>query len=475
MKKKTKTKKQTTSKPRVYDIPALIGKGYNEFWNFKGRFRVVKGSRNSKKSTNTAYWIVLNMKQYPLANTLVVHRYRNRLKETVFSQIMKVIVEYLHEEDEWKVNNTTLTITRIATGQEIRFAGMDEDKKQLSITVVHGFLCWLWIDEASEIETHDKFLTVWHSFRGEFPEGSGLFVQATLTFNPWHEFWVKDVFFDRCDRKLPTYDAEFAKDCLCLTRNHYCNEWASEADHKELEDLQYINPRRWRVECLGEWGVEGEIIYNNWKVIRVPAIGKEEMMRRLQCRLRGMRHVCGLDFGYEDPTALIEVYADLKSNQAWVFKEVVLEHACNRDIGKRLRDEYRKELIIADSADKKARAELRRYYGFTNIAGSRKGPDSVADGIQFVKGFKHLYIFADCPRTIHEIQNYCYERDKTTGELTQKPVDKDNHCMDAMRYALSHIARGSGFRIGRINQQKKQMQRRFGNMTEESASAALTT
>ena len=56
------------------NIANKVGKGYKEFWNFKGRYRVVKGSRGSKKSTTISMWIIYNMMKYPLSNTLVVRK-----------------------------------------------------------------------------------------------------------------------------------------------------------------------------------------------------------------------------------------------------------------------------------------------------------------------------------------------------------------------------------------------------------------
>ncbi len=70
---------------KVY-LPDVVGKGYGKFWNWKGRYRVVKGSRASKKSTTTALNIICRMIEYPLANTLVVRKTASTLKDSCFAQ-----------------------------------------------------------------------------------------------------------------------------------------------------------------------------------------------------------------------------------------------------------------------------------------------------------------------------------------------------------------------------------------------------
>ena len=69
------------------NLPNKIGKGYKEFWNCKKRYRVVKGSRGSKKSTTTSMWIIYNMMKYPLANTLVIRRIFNTHKDSTYTQL----------------------------------------------------------------------------------------------------------------------------------------------------------------------------------------------------------------------------------------------------------------------------------------------------------------------------------------------------------------------------------------------------
>lgn len=67
-------------------LPDLIGKGYGAYWKWKGRYRVCKGSRASKKSKTTALWYIVNMMKYPDANLLVVRKVFRTLKDSCFTE-----------------------------------------------------------------------------------------------------------------------------------------------------------------------------------------------------------------------------------------------------------------------------------------------------------------------------------------------------------------------------------------------------
>ena len=70
-------------------VSEIIGKNQNDFWNFKGRYRCVKGGRGSKKSTNTANYYIFNLLKYPEANLLCVRRYFTNLKDSCFAELKK--------------------------------------------------------------------------------------------------------------------------------------------------------------------------------------------------------------------------------------------------------------------------------------------------------------------------------------------------------------------------------------------------
>lgn len=128
---------------RVY-LPDIIGKGYKEIWNFKGRYRVIKGSRGSKKSKTTALWIIYNMMKYKGANTLVVRKVFRTLKNSCYSDL-KWACDRLQVKHLWEFKTNPMEITYKPTGQQILFRGFDDPLKITSISVSNGSLCWAWI------------------------------------------------------------------------------------------------------------------------------------------------------------------------------------------------------------------------------------------------------------------------------------------------------------------------------------------
>ena len=215
------------------NISTLIGKGYNEFWNFQGRYRVVKGSRASKKSKTVAYWIILNMMNpaYQLANTLIIRKTERTLKDSCYSELLWVI-HHLKLEKFWKATRNPLEMIYIKTGQKILFRGLDDPLKLASISVPVGYLCWIWIEEAYEITNEQDFLMIDESIRGELPPP--LFHQFTITFNPWtSSHWLKARFFDTPNSNT-----------LAMTTTYHVNEWLDQEYITMLENLKYTNPRR---------------------------------------------------------------------------------------------------------------------------------------------------------------------------------------------------------------------------------------
>ena len=126
-------------------LKKAVGKGYNRFWKFKGRYRVVKGSRASKKSKTAALWFITNMMKHPGANTLVVRKTFRTLKDSCFTEL-KWAINRLGVSEYWKVTESPLELEYLPTGQKIYFRGLDDPLKVTSITVEKGSLCWMWIN-----------------------------------------------------------------------------------------------------------------------------------------------------------------------------------------------------------------------------------------------------------------------------------------------------------------------------------------
>ena len=404
-----------------------MGKGYKDYWNFKGRYRVCKGSRASKKSKTTALWYIVNMMKYRSANLLVVRKVFRTLKDSCFTEL-KWAINRLGVQAYWDIKESPLEMTYKPTGQKIYFRGLDDPLKVTSITFENGVLCWLWLEEAYEVMNETDFDMLDESIRGEVP--AGLFKQITLTFNPWNEkHWLKKRFFDVKDNP----------DIMAKTTNYLCNEWLDSADLRVFEQMKKNNPRRYKVAGLGDWGIVEGLIYENWEEKAFDIHSDEFISQHAN-----IKSAFGLDFGYtNDPTALFCGLVDLEKAEIYVFDELYKKALTNKAIYQNIYSMgYVKEKIRADSAEPKSIDELREL-GIYNIIAARKGRDSVNNGIQYIQGFK-IYIHPKCVNFLTEIGNYTWDTDKTGAKLN-KPIDDFNHLLDAMRYALEDFLLGKTF------------------------------
>lgn len=418
--------KTTSSGKRMISLPEYVGKGYGTYWKWKGRYRVCKGSRASKKSKTTALWYIVNLMKYPDANLLVVRKVFRTLKDSCFTEL-KWAINRMGVQDHWEIKESPLEMTYKPTGQKIYFRGLDDPLKVTSITVEHGYLCWMWIEEAYEIGNKNDFNMLDESIRGAIPPETGLFKQITLTFNPWNEHhWIKKRFFDDPDDET-----------LAMTTNYLCNEWLDEADRRVFETMRLNNPRRYRVAGLGDWGIVDGLIFENWEE---KAFDIDEVRR-----LAGVKSAFGLDFGYtNDPSALFCGLVDISSKTIWVFDEMYKHGMSNERIAAEVTAMgYRKERIRAEAAEPKS---IDRLYdlGLCHIQQARKGKDSVNSGIDFLQDF-HIIVHPRCVNFITEISNYTWDTDTKTGKRLNKPIDDFNHLMDAMRYAMEDFSGSAAF------------------------------
>lgn len=371
----------------VISLKEIVGEGYSDFWHFKGRYRVCKGSRASKKSKTTALNLIVRMIEYPLANILVVRKVYSTLKDSCYTELCWAI-HRLKMDNFFECKTSPLEIMYIPTGQKIYFRGLDDPLKITSITVKTGSLCWLWIEEAYEITNEDDFNMLDESIRGSVDKS--IFKQITITLNPWNErHWIKARFFDVIDSNI-----------MAKSTNYMCNEWLDESDLKVFEDMKKNNPRRYRV--------------------------------------------AGLDFGYtNDPTALFCGFINTEKKEVYVFDELYKKGMSNEAIYEAVVEMgYKKEKIRADSAEPKSIDRLRTL-GLKGIRPARKGKDSINNGIDFLQDYK-IYVSPKCQNFITEISNYTWDKD-LNGKMLNKPVDSFNHLMDAMRYAVEEISNGEMF------------------------------
>lgn len=412
-------------------LPDVVGSGYRAFWTCRKRYRVVKGGKASKKSSTAALWFIYHMMRLPGSNLLVVRQVYRTHTDSTFAQL-KWAIRRLCVEHLWESRTSPLELRYRPTGQKILFRGLDSVDKLASAMVEKGTLCWVWIEEAFEIAREADFNTLDLSVpRGRVEPP--LFKQTTLTFNPWNEaHWLKRRFFD-----TPR------KDTLALTTNYLCNEFLDETDRALYEEMRQFHPRRYAVAGLGEWGMTEGLVFENWRVEAFDPAALPENCRR----------VFGLDYGYvQDPTAFIAAAVQPGERRLFIFDEFYGRRMLNGDIAQAIRSHgYAKERIRADSAEPKSNEDLRRL-GIARILPAPKGPDSVRNGIARLQEYEIL-VHPACRHTAEELAAYVWETAEGggLGRFRNQPVDRDNHLMDALRYAMTDVpegARGTRVRPG---------------------------
>lgn len=407
-------------------IKDVIGKNYDIFWNDKHFYRVVKGSRGSKKSKTIAINMIYRIMKYPESNLLVIRRVFNTLRNSCRADLIWAI-NRLKVNHLWRVPKGEHTLTYLPTGQQILFAGLDDPLKLTSITVAQGYLNFVWIEEAFQIEKQEMFETLEESIRGILP--SHLFHQITLSFNPWSEdHWLRKRFYN------DTYDREYTDDLIyAITTDYTMNEFLDEVTLKRFEEMKIKRPNRFRVAGLGEWGIAEGLVYNNWEVLEFDPI-------KLLRSDFSLEAAFGLDFGFtNDPSAFIAVIVDLRNKRLFIFDEFYKKRLLNNEIAEEIKIRgYSKDEITADCAEAKSIEEIRNY-GISRIKQSSKGKGSVNQGIQYIQQFD-IYVHPKCTNTIMEFKNYVWE--EKNGITLNKAADNYNHLMDALRYALEKYSTG---------------------------------
>ena len=400
------------------NIAETVGGGYGAFWRSKKRYRVLKGGKASKKSSTTALNFIVRLMQYPEANLLVIRSVMDTHRNSTFADL-RWAMRKLHVDHLWKCTANPMQMIYRPTGQKILFRGFDDVYKLASITVEQGYLCWVWVEEAFEIGSELDFDTFDMSApRGEVPPP--LFKHTTLTFNPWSEkHWLKKRFFDNP-----------AEDVDVFSTNYLCNEFLDETDRALYERMKRDNPRRYAVAGLGEWGVSDGLVFDNWVVQEFDVNTLPELWK--------YKFIFGLDYGYSnDPTAFIAAAVNPTDKLLYIYDEHYETRMLNNQIAAMIVEKgFSKERIRADSAEPKSNDELRRL-GISRLVNASKGADSVRYGIDNLQQYR-MFVRPGCQNTIAELSSYIWAKN-TDGSGKDKPVDKNNHLMDALRYAMEDV------------------------------------
>jgi phage terminase large subunit len=382
---------------------------YTHYW--------LGGGRGSTKSSFVAIELILGMMKDSDANTVVLRKVKDTLKESVFDQLVWAI-DVLGVDQYWHIPEAKLVLTYIPTGQQIRFRGADKPKKIKSMKFARGYCKYIWYEEVDEFNGMEEIRMINQSLM----RGGEKFT-VFYSYNPPKSAnnWVN------AEVKLTRKDRLFHhSNYLTVPR-----EWLGEQFIIEAEHLKATKPVSYEHEYLGEvTGTGGEVFDN----VEIRRITDEEISSFYNVKR-------GLDFGYAiDPLSYNVVHYDRKKKRLYLFHEVykvgLSNYSAYYDYIKK--ENKNNEMVLGDSAEPKSLHELRQYG--LKIRGVKKGPDSIEYGIKFLQSLEAIIIDdMRCPETAREFLTYELDKD-ANGNFKASYPDRNNHAIDSVRYALNDEA-----------------------------------
>lgn len=380
--------------------------GHSEYW--------LRGGRGSTKSSFVSIELIMLLLKNPLMNAIIYRKVGNTLRESVYEQVVWAI-DQLNMRPWFSFRVSPLEIRYNPTGQRILFRGADDPGKSKSIKLSRGYFGILWFEELAEFPGMEDIRTIKASIiRG------GDCAYTFCSYNP-----------PQTARNWVNKEAITPKENRMVHSSTYLDvppEWLGREFIAEAEALRVSNERAYRHMYLGEVTGTGGQVFNNLSIreISVDELNSFE------------RFYDGLDFGFAvDPDAFVRWAYEPKLRRIVAIDEFYgARNSVDRlaeEVGKRKGEGF----VRCDSADPRMIAELSRKG--LRVVGVKKGQGSVEHGMRWLQGLGEIVIDPKrTPNIAKEFAAYEYKTDKNGDFLSEYP-DKDNHTIDATRYALEEM------------------------------------
>lgn len=419
--------------PVYYSLHEDIEAQEHQYYN-------LPGGRGSCKSSFCALEIVMGIMKDKtgLSNAIVFRRVADTMRESVYSQIAWAI-DLLNVNEYWHGNVSPMCWTYKPTGAQIFFRGLDKAEKLKSLKPKRGIFRYVWLEEFAELPGENFTRNVMQSvIRG------GENFTVFRSYNPpiSASNWA-NVFINKPDDRAITLHTSY----LDIPA-----EWLGRDFIIEAERLKEINETLYRHEYLGEVTGSGGAVFPQ---IQTREITDEEIQQ--------MQYIyCGLDFGFSvDPAAFIRLSFDKKTETVYLIDEIYQKHCSNKEIAEKIKSkgydrtatahvggfwpnvyyEPDPQIVICDSAEPKSIADLKNE-GIKAIA-CNKYAGSVNYGIKWLQSKNIVIDPKRTPNAYREFAAYEYQKTKDNEFLPDVP-DKDNHSIDAVRYALDRLINKRG-------------------------------
>lgn len=379
---------------------------YDHLFDYDTFTEVHYGGASSGKSHGVFQKIVIKaLKDWKKPRKiLVLRKVGATVRDSVFADVQATL-SYFGILNMCKVNMSAFRI-ELPNGAEFIFKGMDNPEKIKSIKGISDVV----MEEASEF-TLDDYTQLTLRLRDKAHKQK----QIYLMFNPVSKAnWVYNAFFVKKPKNTVVYQTTY-KD----------NRFLDAVTRENIEELANRNEAYYKIYALGEFATLDKLVFPKYTKA---LLNKDD--------LRQIPSYFGLDYGFiNDPSAFMHVKIDDVRKRLYVIEEYVKKGLTNDKIAESITAlGYPKEQIRADSAEKKSNQELRNL-GISRVIDVKKGAGSVMQGIQYLLQYEWI-VDERCVKTIEELENYTWKKDKATNEYINEPVDSYNHCLDAIRYAI---------------------------------------
>jgi len=389
---------------------------FHDFWRVCPNYlyKVLKGGRNSGKSTTIAQRIIYDLMKYNI-NALCVRKVGETLETSMFEQLLWAI-GHMGVEQYWQVRRNPLRLTYLPTETQVLFRGADKPEKIKSIKTHKHPIAILWIEELDEFKTEDEVQVIVNSvLRAELP--GALSYSIFFSYNPpkRKQNWVNK-----------KYNTQFLPENVFVHHSDYRdNPHVSEAFKSDAREAQRNSEHKYRWIYLGEPIGGGVVPFDNlnFRAITDGEVDSFDNMRQ------------GIDWGYAaDPFAHLRLHYDKKRRRLYFLDEIYGVKMSNREAAGEIKlKNYHDIVSIADSAEPKSIAEMKTYG--VKCRGAKKGPGSVEYGEKWLDDLDEIIIDPQrTPNAAREFENIDYQVDKD-GNIKSKLEDDDNHSIDATRYA----------------------------------------
>lgn len=415
----------------------VFNDAYFPYLDCQTRKQIFFGGSSSGKS----YFVLGQRVIYDILNGgrnyLICRNTAKTNRISTFNEVSKAIYRSPGLITLFQINKSEMTITCI-NGFQIYFAGLDDPEKLKSITPAKSVITDLIFEECTEI-SYDSVKLIRKRLRGKTKDN--IKKRETFIFNPIiKSHWIYKEFFEG---KFQDEDKCYHDDELLILKTTYLDnlKHLEEDDIYELENEK--DPYYRDVYTFGNWGILGDIIFKkniHWRTEDLSSI-----------RSNFNNYLNGLDFGFSnDPTALLR--CTIKSENIYIFDTHGGKAWDNFKIAQEIEPIIGNEYVWCDSAEPKSIHELKGY-GIRALS-VQKGKDYLLHAIQWIQRH-NIIVDKRCQEIINELSLFQWKKDKD-GNAINQPIDKNNHWIDALHYALSTEIRKSSIKPGKIITRKYQ-------------------